>query len=43
MKDSQLKKDIKELDKRLRLRVDDNCPIGVQKEHLKSKSGIKCC
>ncbi len=43
MKDAQLKKDIKELKKRLKLRVDDTCPVGVQKEHLKSKSGIKCC
>ena len=36
MKDSQLKKDIKELEKRLKLRIDDTCPIGVQKEHLKN-------
>ena len=43
MENAQLKKDIKELDKRLKLRFDDTCPIGVQKEHLKSKSGIKCC
>ena len=43
MENAQLKKDIKELEKRLKLRIDDTCPIGVQKEHLKSKSGIKCC
>ncbi len=43
MKNTQLKKDIKELNKRLKLRINDTCPIGVQKEHLKNKSDIKCC
>jgi ArsR family transcriptional regulator, arsenate/arsenite/antimonite-responsive transcriptional repressor len=43
MKNTQLKKDIKELEKRLKLRIEGTCPIGVQKEHLKSKPGIKCC
>ncbi|VAW22965.1 hypothetical protein MNBD_BACTEROID01-2372 [hydrothermal vent metagenome] len=43
MENAQLKKDIKELGERLKLRIDETCPVGVQKGHLKSKSGIKCC
>jgi ArsR family transcriptional regulator, arsenate/arsenite/antimonite-responsive transcriptional repressor len=43
MENPQLKKDIKELEKRLKLRIDGSCPVGIQKIHLKSKSGIKCC
>jgi len=43
MKNTQLEKDKIELQERLKLRIGDSCPVGVQKTHLKSKSGIKCC
>lgn len=43
MKNTQLEKDKIELQERLKLRIDDSCPVGVQKTHLKSKSQIKCC
>ncbi|HFS68220.1 MAG TPA: ArsR family transcriptional regulator [Flavobacteriia bacterium] len=36
-------KDIKNYKKQIKLRIDINKPIGIQKISLKSKNGIKCC
>ena len=34
MENAQLKKDIKELEKRLKLRIDDTCPIEIGRAHV---------
>jgi len=39
----QLKTDLNELQRRIDIRVDGKCLLGIQKDYLKNKSAIKCC